>query len=158
MPPPTSTGVATFSRLLPGPYRVSAADSAFVALDLSLPTAIRFRAARDTLIEVGGTVRTAAETVERSCRDRAVWTPGSYALVVRVVRVVNPDGTPVAGAGWSVSVGRTTGVTGSDGMFQYCFGLDLGMQVKIAVARGHELPGSSGPTRRTMVGSSSGSR
>jgi len=132
-----STGTAEFADLLPGPYHVVVIDTALAIVGATGETHTRFVAARDSIREVSSIVPSAAEQVEAACRRDALWTPGSYALVVQVA---NSDATPVAGARWSLSVGRTTGVTGSNGVFQYCFGLDLGTTVQIHVSRNGEAP------------------
>jgi hypothetical protein len=132
-----SNGVLEIHDLLPGPYQASIIDPSLAALDLGIPTAFRFMAKRDSVVETTIVVPTAAALVETACRQDALWTPGSYLLIVRVV---TPDGKPVEGAKWQVSVGRSTGVTGSNGLFQYCFGLDLGTVVQIRVSRDGELP------------------
>jgi hypothetical protein len=132
-----STGIAEFADLLPGPYRVSAIDSVLTMLGMDGETGAQFIAARDSISELSIVVSSPAESVEAACRENGLWTAGSYALVVQVV---NPNGSPVAGARWSLSVGRTTGVTGSNGVFQYCFGLEPGKIVGISVSRGGELP------------------
>ena len=106
-------------------------------LGLGGETEARFVAARDSMRELSVVVPSAAQVIDAECRRTNVWTPNSYALVVQVV---NRDGTPVAGARWSVSVGRTTGVTGSTGIFQYCFGLEPGEIVTIQVSRNGERP------------------
>ena len=132
-----STGTAEFSELLPGPYRVSSIDSALTMIGLDGGTDARFVAARDSIRELSVVIPSAAQRIDAECRRNNVWTPGSFALVVQVV---NPDGSPVAGAQWSVSVGRTTGVTGSNGIFQYCFALEPGEIVTIRVSRHGERP------------------
>jgi hypothetical protein len=132
-----STGTAEFTDLLPGPYRVTNIDSALTMLGLGGETDARYVAARNSMTELSVVLPSAAQVIDAECRRTNVWTPNSYALVVQVV---NPDGTAVAGARWSVSVGRTTGVTGSTGIFQYCFGLEPGEIVTIQVSRNGERP------------------
>jgi hypothetical protein len=132
-----STGTLEISDLLPGPYRASVMDPALAAIDLPMQTTIRFVASRDLVVETAAVFPTGVELVEKACKKEGLWTPGSLLLVVRVV---TPDGRPVEGARWSVSVGRSRGVTGSNGVFQYCFGLDVGKVVQISVSRDGELP------------------
>jgi hypothetical protein len=132
-----SSGALEISDLLPGPYQASVSDPALAAIELPIPTSFRFVASRDSVIETSLVVPTAAELVEKACKKEGLWTPGSYLLVARVV---TPDGKPVQGARWSVSVGRSKGVTGSNGIFQYCFGLDVGKLVQIQVSRDGEVP------------------
>jgi len=132
-----STGTAQFIDLLPGPYRVTAIDSMMAMLGIHGQTDARFVAARDSISELSIIVPSPSEAVDAACRQNGLWTAGSYALLVQVV---NATGSPVAGARWSLSVGRTTGVTGSNGVFQYCFDLEPGKIVGISVSRGGELP------------------
>src|ERR1044071_2071823 len=112
-------------------------DPAVAAIDLPMATSFHFVASRDSVIETSFVVPTAAELVEKACKKDGLWTLGSYLLVVSVV---TPDGKPVEGARWSVSVGRSKGFTGSNGIFQYCFNLDVGKLVQIRVSRDGELP------------------
>ena len=132
-----SAGLLEISDLLPGPYRVSVLDPALAAIDLSIPTTLSFVAARDSVIETNAVFPTAVELIEKACKKDGLWTPNSYLLIVRVV---TPEGRPVEGARWSLSVGRSHGTTGSNGVFQYCFGLDVGKVVEINVSRNGELP------------------
>lgn len=132
-----STGTAQFTDLLPGPYRVAAIDSVMAMLGIDGKTDASFVAARDSISELSIVVPSPAESVQAACRDTGLWTAGSSALVVQVV---SATGSPVAGARWSLSVGRTTGVTGSNGVFQYCFDLEPGKIVGISVSGGGELP------------------
>lgn len=132
-----STGTLEIVDLLPGPYQASVIDPALAAIDLPISTSFHFVATRDSVIEATFDFPNAEQVVEKACKKESLWTPGSYLLIVRVV---TPDGRPVAGARWSVSAGRSTGVTGSNGIFQYCFGLDVGKVVEIRVSRDGGLP------------------
>ncbi len=132
-----SAGTLEISDLLPGPYRASVMDPALAAIDLPIQTNMQFVASRDSLVETAVVFPTGVELVEKACKKEGLWTPGSLLLVVRVV---TPDGRPVEGARWSVSVGRSRGVTGLNGVFQYCFGLDVGTVVQISVSRDGEPP------------------
>ena len=132
-----STGLLEISELFPGPYRASVTDPALAAIDLRIPTALSFVAVRDSVVEMSAVFPTAVELIEKACKKDGLWTPGSFALAVRVV---GPNGEPVDGARWSVSVGRSQGVTGSNGIFQYCFGLEVGKVVQISVSRNGERP------------------
>jgi hypothetical protein len=123
-----SAGIAVIPDLIPGPYEVSVGDSTLIPLGVTLATSLRFTSVRQQLYSAVLVVPTARDYVSDRChRSAPRATTGSGDGWV-IARVTNPDGDPVRGLKWSLSV-RIAGVerpvvvaedAPSDGILQYC--------------------------------------
>lgn len=128
-----SSGHVELADLMPGPYNVSIVDPDLAALGVTVPTPLRFVAARRWAILTRLPVPDVPAYVSARCRGgddvtavaRSEVSPNSAWLVGRVVSV---DGRPIPEARWTLRrrevlgerrIVRDAGV-GSDGVFQFC--------------------------------------
>lgn len=137
-----SLGRFEISDLLPGPYEVTIDEPMLVELGLELTSGERFRAARDSVVDLPVTMPTVDEMIRKRCSD--IRRPGPNNLIAGRVR--NADGSPAARANLQLrlvgsvdappreavssidprralgTVGKTIfdGKTGADGRFYLC--------------------------------------
>jgi Carboxypeptidase regulatory-like domain len=122
-----SNGALRIPDLLPGPYALRVSDPRLNGLGISLPTAVRFIATRDSVVQLSLDVPTVEDFVVGECRKNRQWktTDSTYLLG----RVVDADKTPVADARVSFAVRNSNGgwdwekealKTGVDGVFESC--------------------------------------
>jgi hypothetical protein len=117
-----------FRYLVPGPYQLEILDPHLAAVDVAIPTALRFTAARDSVHRTTLVLRTAQEYVADRClAERRLSSLLDTTFVL--ARVFGPDDEPVARARGTVSVKQIDAsfaavdapyLTGTNGLFQFC--------------------------------------
>lgn len=140
-------GEVTIRRLLPGPYNLVIVDTLLRPLGITLPTPVKFEAARDSTHRATLEVTTTQDYLRDRCRHDGIWNqfmlrrrPGD---VWMIGRVAGPDGAWIADAKAAVSQGSrakrareesspsalldsdeqtTSRPTGTDGIFTLCQG------------------------------------
>ena len=90
-----SAGSASIRELVPGPYALEVIDQRLARLGLTIPTSLKFTAARDSVIRATVTVPTAEEYVFGKCFPRGHYTVGDPVVVGRVMTY---DNTPIENA------------------------------------------------------------
>ena len=99
----TSPGVAGFfeiNQLVPGPYIADIVDPSIAHLGITLPTALRFEARRDSVSEVRMLVPNTAEQVVMNCDGRS-WPP-PYAKPSLLQIKVTTGGKPASNVAWEI--------------------------------------------------------
>jgi hypothetical protein len=146
-----TNGMVEIKDLLPGPYAVRIVDPRIAALGIGLPTALTFRAARDTTTTATLVVPTTESSIADRCVANHQWTVGDS--VFTIGRVVKPDGKPVndakvtfatrpdSGQQWQWNDAHFT--TGTDGLFEFCHPFGVGTEILYHVARGGVLVGAA---------------
>lgn len=124
-----SMGVATFNRLVPGPYALSVVDPRMAKIGIALRTPVEFTVQRGESIARTFVVPSVEDLVATRCQAARQFS--SLDSVWVVGRVVGPDESPVPGA--SVTLAEVvdgkdvklpmTYTTSGDGVFQFCRGL-----------------------------------
>jgi len=143
-----SLGRATMADLLPGPYSLAIVDPRVASLGITIPTPVKFVAARDSTVRLAVQVPTAEDWIAGECVRLRQWEVGDSIFVLG--RVLTTSGKPVGDAEVSFSVQAGPGLwsrisnfftTGSDGVFQSCNEkYKLGAPVKITVRRSGATP------------------
>lgn len=118
-----SVGTVEIRDLVPGPYAVALADPRLAAIDLELPTDLRFVAVRDSTVSLTLRAQTAEAFTAERCRGGRRSAQAAGALVLG--RVYTLDGRPRGSARvfaatleGPTELGSYT--TGSDGVFAFC--------------------------------------
>ncbi|MEP6780459.1 MAG: carboxypeptidase-like regulatory domain-containing protein, partial [Gemmatimonadaceae bacterium] len=119
-----SSGSATISVLVPGPYAAMVIAPELTSIGITLPTALRFVAERNTTLLTHLDVPTLDAYVESRClsdgrTDGTAWIIG---------RVMLPDNKPAGAANVSISVAQSSGMhvvertkaAEASGLFHYC--------------------------------------
>ena len=143
-----SAGNAVIVDLLPGPYTIAIVDPRVASLGISIPTPVKFVAARDSTVHEALKVPTAEDWVAGECVRARQWEVGDSVFVLG--RVLATSGKPVEDAEVSFAVQGGPGLwsrisnfftTGTDGLFQSCNeNYTLGAPVKITVRRSGAKP------------------
>ncbi len=122
-----ASGAVRIADLLPGPYALKVRDPRLTELGISLPTPVKFIAARDSAVQLSLDVPTVEDFVVSECRKNKQWnaTDSTYLLG----RVVDHDGKPVADAHVTFAVWNSKGgwdfdkeslKSDADGVFVAC--------------------------------------
>jgi hypothetical protein len=127
----SSTGILRIDDVVPGPYDVMVADPRLTALALEIPTGLHVVAIRDSNVTATVVVPSAEEYVVDRCI--ADGRHGPVDSLFLFARVLTKRGQPLQGARWTISkpLGpadaaaawkdiRHGGMTGSDGLLQFC--------------------------------------
>jgi hypothetical protein len=143
-----SLGSVVIANLLPGPYTLAIVDPRVASLGITIPTPVKFVAARDSTVRVTLRVPSAEDWVAGECVRTRQWEVGDSIFVLG--RVLTTSGKPVRDAQVSFSVPAAAGLwsrisnfftTGTDGIFQSCSDkYALGASVKITVRRSGATP------------------
>lgn len=134
-----SLGRVVIDDILPGTYQLLIVDPDLLEVGLSISADIEFTSARN-VVERQLPGLTAEDYVTTYCRNQGRYNPDldhTYLLV----RALWDDGTPIAGARWSVSVRNEEGATeveaggesGTDGVMALCQNLIRDAEVEILV-------------------------
>lgn len=161
---PDSLGFFEMTNLLPGPYVATVIHPELAPVDIIIPTAFRFVAVRDSIVQENMLVPAVSDYVRTRC------SPDAFSYVpdpLLVVKVETSKGKPVNGARWQLS--KDNGIswqrviesrtTGPDGIVRHCMKLQAGEHVEIRVwPDGDEFPrigiahvGRRGGTTFTMT-------
>lgn len=145
-----STGRLELRRLLPGPYTVLLLDSTLAPLGIMLKTAISIVAERGKVLDRVVPVTSFAEYVASRCPERSVVGRLDAAVSSPIVgRVVDEEGKAVAGVHLRLSIQNydgswavlsDNGVTGSDGIFQYCEPVPRRAPMQLRLQKGRQPP------------------
>jgi hypothetical protein len=135
-----SGGSVVIGDLLPGPYTAVVVDPALIPIGLTLPTKLRFNAARGSSFIGRLDVPTLQDYLAEACLADGQRLNGSAWLLARVM---NADGTPVGEAQWRVRKKAgglwfqvLHGATGSDGLIQSCNALQKGAEIEVKAWKG----------------------
>ncbi len=129
--------------LVPGPYTLEILDPRLAEVGATIPTELRFIAARDSTLHATVVLRTVEDYVADRCRDDSRMSHGASVFIL--ARVFGPDGRPLdeaEGTVWRRQPNRSNWLklaapytTGTDGFFQFCDReLGLGNTVRIVVS------------------------
>ena len=113
-----SAGNAGVRELVPGPYALEFIDPRLARLGLSIPTSLKFVAARDSVIRATVQILNAVELVFEKCFKKG----GFYFAVFCVLflgRVLTSDDKPINDARMSFNL-QGAFKTSSDGVFEFC--------------------------------------
>lgn len=118
-----SAGKARIDELVPGPYALDVIDPRLTTIGLSIPTGLKFVAARDSVIRTTVKIPSAEEYIYERCFTKGRYLAGAnWAFVVG--RVTTPGGTPIENARITFHTGQrgseASYTTGADGVFQLC--------------------------------------
>jgi hypothetical protein len=113
-----SAGNAGIGELVPGPYAMEVVDPRLALLGLTIPTGLKFVAARDSVIRATVTIPTAEEFVFDKCFKKGHY-PGGDGWLLVVGRVVASDDKPIDNARLSFNLAGSF-KSDSTGVFQFC--------------------------------------
>ena len=136
-------GDLEISNLAPGPYVVTVTTPPLAAFGMVFQTALRFIAARDSVVDARLLVPSEDDFVKRDCTRDAGGDEPNPSLIVRIV---DADGRPVENAHWYLSRELGTpwqrvtesGRTDATGRVHYCMRLARGDAVLIRAWRDGE--------------------
>ena len=143
-----SAGSLEINDLVPGPYAAVVVDSVLAPLDLTIPTAIKFTAERDSVARFTLRVPTAKEYVADAClaasESAAAPLSGTAWLLARVTSSRDVSVTRLP---WRISLVHgpddeellAEGRLGADGSLPYCK-LERGMMIRISVLLDAKAP------------------
>lgn len=148
-----SSGRVLIEDVLPGLYQVMVVDDDLLSVGLGIETAIEIDVLRDTVRRALPAL-SADDYVIARCEANAAYNPDADRTFL-LARAVWDDGTPVAGARWSIRIrGSEDGgyierdaESGADGVLPLCQGLERGEEVELLVA----TPNAMGPVVRRRL-------
>jgi len=142
---PDERGFFEIHHLLPGPYVAVVIESSLAPLGITLPTALRFVAQRDSVVQERLAVPAPDQYVSRPCGGRGLEEQKDRWLIARVM---TRGGKPATGAHWELR--KDNGVDwqlvtesrliGPDGYIHYCMKLGRGDRVEIRAWHAGETP------------------
>ena len=142
-----SSGHLEIGRLLPGPYTVVLLDSTLAPLGITLRTELSIVAERGRVLDRVIPVRSFREYITSQCRSvsGAVGLEGVSAPIIG--RITNEAGKGVEGVSVRLSIQNydgswvvlsDNGVTGSDGVFQYCGPVPRRAPMRLRLQKGRQ--------------------
>jgi hypothetical protein len=140
---PNASGIIEIPQLLPGPYSVLVIDSTLSRLGISIPTSLRFEAARDSLVERSFTMPRDEEFVRDGCLSHA--TDATAIVRIHAVTATGDDAPDVNvritrdhGITWQVVT--ENGRTNEQGLFVSCLRFSQDDPFEVHIWRDGEKP------------------
>jgi hypothetical protein len=140
-----ANGAVRIVDLLPGPYAVRVNDPRLKELGITIPTSLKFSAARDSVVQLSLDVPTVEDFIVSECKNNKQWNAADSTFLIG--RVVDSDKNPIADARVTFAVRKDTVgwvwekealKTGADGVFEACATtLAPGRKVQVRVEGEH---------------------